>query len=301
MHSLPKSSTAAQSRLMTYAVIVSLFVHAIPIFGLRFTPPDPRTLFNRAQLDVVLVNARSKTAPTKADVLAQEDLDGGGNTDAPNHRISTPLPAETTTQIVSDQLVQQSRRQQELEARQQKLMSALKSGPTLPPDEAKPKPSTQEVGVSAEDLQQQAREIARMEGEISRDLHAYQTRPRKAFVAGRARSDAAARYLDDWRSKIERIGNMNFPRDAQGNRLYGTLQVTVEIRSDGSLEKVEIDRSSGKPELDEAARAIVKRAAAFAPLPTGILDASGRPADILSITRAWTFSPGVNALNSPSR
>lgn len=84
---------------------------------------------------------------------------------------------------------------------------------------------------------------------------------------------------------------MNFPLDAQGKKLYGTLQITVEIRADGMLEKVEIDRSSAKPALDEAALTIVRRAAPFAPLPSGILDATGRPAEILSITRYWTFSP----------
>ena len=44
-----------------------------------------------SQLEVVLVNARSKAAPQKADALAQHNLDGGGNTDE-KRQAQTPLP-----------------------------------------------------------------------------------------------------------------------------------------------------------------------------------------------------------------
>lgn len=285
------------NRFFIVAVTVSLAVHVLAIFGVSFTPPDPRTLFNRAQLDVVLVNARSKTPPPKADVLAQADLDGGGNTDAPNRRISTPLPAEEIANV-SEQLIKQNQRQENLEAHQARLMTDLQQAPKLRPDEVRPKPSESANGDNTEQLRQQASEIARLEGEISRDFQAYQTRPRRAFVAGRAKSVSEARYVDEWRIRIERVGNSNFPSGGNGQRLYGMLQLTVEIHANGTLMNVTIDRSSGNKELDEAAKRIVKLAAPFAPLPVGILDGTGKPADILSITRAWTFSRGENNLNS---
>ena len=64
------------------------------------------------------------------------------------------------------------------------------------------------------------------------------------------------------------------------------MHVTVEIRADGSLENVEISRSSGKKVLDEAALRIVRLAAPFAPFPPDI----ARDTDILSITRTWSFT-----------
>jgi protein TonB len=60
----------------------------------------------------------------------------------------------------------------------------------------------------------------------------------------------------------------------------------VNIRSDGSIENVEINRSSGQRILDAAAQRIVKLAAPYAPFPPDIR----KETDILSITRTWTFT-----------
>ena len=60
---------------------------------------------------------------------------------------------------------------------------------------------------------------------------------------------------------------------------------TASIRADGSLEKVQIDRSSGNRVLDEATVRIVTLAAPFSALPPDI----AREVDILHITRTWTY------------
>jgi len=62
--------------------------------------------------------------------------------------------------------------------------------------------------------------------------------------------------------------------------------VTVSIKSDGSLERVEINRPSGQRILDAAAVRIVQLAAPFAPFPADI----AKDTDILSITRTWIFT-----------
>ena len=57
---------------------------ALPIllFGITFRPPDLSKLGNFAPaLEIVLVNAKSKSRPQQADILAQHNLDGGGTTD----------------------------------------------------------------------------------------------------------------------------------------------------------------------------------------------------------------------------
>ena len=62
------------------------------VLTIHFSPFDLRTLTDRGPpLEVALVNAKTRRKPTKADVLAQANLDGGGNTDA-NRRAKTPLP-----------------------------------------------------------------------------------------------------------------------------------------------------------------------------------------------------------------
>ena len=60
----------------------------------------------------------------------------------------------------------------------------------------------------------------------------------------------------------------------------------MSIKSDGEVEKVEINRSSGHKVLDEAALRIVKLAAPFAPFPEDIR----RDTDILVISRTWIFT-----------
>lgn len=284
-----------RNQLFTLAVGLSLLVHVVSIGLVHFSPPDPRTLFNRAPLEIVLVNARSKTAPTKADVLAQANLDGGGNTDEANRRIKTPLPAQQV-ENPSPELTQAAKRQEEQEARLRKLLDQVQNAPKLSAEAARNNPTPSNTPLDLNALRQQASEIDRKEGEIARELAAYQTRPRKAFVGARAKGVVEARYVDDWRIKVERIGTLNYPTDGRGQRLSGKLLITVEIKSDGSLGAVTIDRSSGNRDLDEAAKRILRMAAPFPVLPQGILDDTGKPADILSITRAWTFSRSDNAL-----
>ncbi|HEU4707939.1 MAG TPA: energy transducer TonB, partial [Methylophilaceae bacterium] len=69
-------------------------------------------------------------------------------------------------------------------------------------------------------------------------------------------------------------------------RIYGRLRLTVSIKADGSIEKIEIDKSSGFKVLDNAARRIVELAAPYAPFPDDIR----KDTDIIEITRTWTFT-----------
>ena len=95
-----------------------------------------------------------------------------------------------------------------------------------------------------------------------------------------------ARYVEDWRQKIERIGNLNYPSEAKARRSYGRLQLTVAIKADGEVEGIEINRSSGHKVLDQAAIRIVRLAAPFERFPESIKTDT----DILHITRTWTFT-----------
>jgi protein TonB len=95
-----------------------------------------------------------------------------------------------------------------------------------------------------------------------------------------------ARYVEDWRAKVERVGNLNYPEAARQQKLYGSLQLTVSIKSDGSVEKVEINRSSGSKILDAAAIRIVELAAPYA----AFSDEMRSKVDILGITRTWIFT-----------
>jgi protein TonB len=94
-----------------------------------------------------------------------------------------------------------------------------------------------------------------------------------------------ARYVEDWRSRVEKIGNEHYPDEARG-KVYGTLRMTVAVRKDGSLVEATLEQSSGSPVLDRAARRIVNMAAPYPPFPPEI----ARDTDVLEITRTWIFT-----------
>jgi protein TonB len=69
-------------------------LHAV-LLAIRFHPFDLSKVQDRTSaLEVALVNAKSKSKPTKADILAQANLDGGGNTDADRKAKAAACAAE---------------------------------------------------------------------------------------------------------------------------------------------------------------------------------------------------------------
>ena len=166
-----------------------------------------------------------------------------------------------------------------------KSKTAVETAPDTAKGEQQPKAESA-VGVQASELLQQSMEIARQEAIIDRDLKAYQERPRARYVAARTREVPFARYVEDWRQKVERHGELNYPAAARGLKLQAHLLVTVAIRKDGSLAGVSIERSSGHKVLDDGARHIVEAAAPFSSFPPYM----ARDTDVLYITRWWTFT-----------
>jgi protein TonB len=266
---------------MQVAMIASIAVHALAIVGVGFSLAGPRWDEPHNIMDVVLVNAKSAAKPEKADALAQANLEGGGNTDQ-KLRARSPFPSVADKEPSQELRAVESRRKQ-LEAEAKELMTRMKSKAVVaaiePVAEGK-------AAAEARDLVEKSLEIARLEAQIRRDFQAYQERPKRKFVGARASEYRFAQYVDNWRIKIERIGNLNYPEEAKARRIYGSLQLTVAIKADGEVESVEINRSSGYKLLDQAAIRIVRLSAPFDRFPDNIKTDT----DILHITRTWTFT-----------
>jgi periplasmic protein TonB len=259
----------------------SLVLHTFVLFGIGSVLPDPRQLAKSLQpLEVVLVNSKSRSRPDRADAMAQANLNGGGNT-AANRHAQTPLPTlSDDTQFTPEQ---SARRVQHLEQEANRLLTRIKSTRSVTQERAE---QQQDKGSNGENMVQRSLEIARLEAQINKDMNTYEKMPRRKFIGARTQEYRFAQYVEDWRIKVERIGNLNYPEAARQQKIFGNLQLTVSIRSDGSVESVEINRSSGHRILDAAAQRIVRLAAPFPPFPPNIR----RDTDILSITRTWTFT-----------
>jgi protein TonB len=271
---------------MQFAILASILVHAA-VLSLRFAFPDASRLRTPPQtLDVILVNSKSATRPAEAQALAQANLDGGGNTDE-NRRAKTPLPA--MREVAHGDDVKRARQKvKELEAKQRQLLTQAQAPAAVASETAKPEPAPDTAKPpTGADLVNSALALARLEAQIARQVEEYNKRPRKTFVGARAVESRFAQYVEDWRLKIERIGNLNYPDNARG-RIYGSLRLTISIKPDGSVEDVQIDRPAEYKILNDAALKIIRLSAPFAPFPPDIR----KDTDLLVITRTWTFAPG---------
>ena len=275
----------AQPNYLIYFFVISLLLHALLLLVHFSDPLRKAKESGPTALQVVLVNSKSAQRPVKPDALAQANLDGGGNTDA-KAVATTPFPLQSDAEP-QPELKTRMQQVRELEQQQARLLTQIKSKPNLnlpaPPTQAQPEPGQ---APNATDLLARSLEIARLEAQIDRNHNAYQSRPKRKNIGARTEEYRFAQYVEGWRLKVERVGNLNYPEEARQKKLYGSLRVTVNILADGSLESAEIDRSSGSRILDEAALRIIKMAAPYSPLPENIR----KDTDILGITRTLSFT-----------
>jgi protein TonB len=276
-----------QSRVLVVSVAASILLHAI-LLTIHFRFPDALRWRSASQpLEVVLVNSKTRDKPERAKALAQANLDGGGNSDD-RQRATSPLPTTNPKEPGRD-LAETRRRQRELEAEQQRLLAqAREARSSVPKDSQGQKPSDEPTpAVAGRDMADRSLAMLTLQAQIARQMQAYQERPRKRFIGANTREYRFAQYEEDWRAKIERVGTINYPAEARG-KLYGTLRLTVTIRPDGSVEAIDLDRTSGLKVLDQAAFRIVQMAAPFAVFP----DSIRKDTDLLVITRTWFFAQG---------
>jgi protein TonB len=286
------ADTAHGDQLLTVAIAGSILLHAF-VLALKFSPFELSALDrNGPLLEVALVNAKSKSKPTKAEILAQANLDGGGNTEA-NRRAKTPLPV-LPRDTANRELAVATQKVEQLEKQAKELVTQIRAANAVAPPVANPTdvPDPTDLPSSTE-LMQRTLEALRLEAQIAKEMDVYEKRPKRRFVGARAAEYRFARYVEDWRLKVERVGNLNYPEAARVRKLYGSLLLTVGIRADGSVESVAVDRTSGQKILDLAATRIVEMAAPYAPFPSDIK----RDTDILYITRTWTFAPGDSLIS----
>lgn len=283
----PLAMALGISNRLALMLIFSLGLHSFLLIGIHFKAPEWDKTKSSTHLEVVLVNAKSAKRPHKADALAQANLDGGGNTDQ-KRRAASPLPTLEQEQSRSEHN-DKSGAIKQLEREAQALMTQLKSKAVVEqPDDKTAKPEGRTANLSAAELRQRSLDAVRLEAQINQDWDRYQERPRRKFIGARTEEFRFSRYVEDWRLKVERVGNLNYPDEARRNKIYGSLALTVSIKANGEVEDIEISRSSGHKVLDEAAKRTVRLAAPYAAFPDDIR----RDHEILVITRTWMFTKG---------
>lgn len=266
---------------MRIALVLSVAIHAGAL-ALHFSN-KPLAPAASTTLEVVLVNTRSESAPIAPKVLAQQQLDGGGN--EREGESSSPLPntgAANPDQIILEAL---RKRQEQLEAEQARLYTQLVSEQQVRAEQKPMDMLAQSNELGTDNRNQESQLLNAQISVLKERIDLYNAQPRQRFIGPSAKESADALYIESWRRKIEQLGTEHYPEQARG-KVYGSLQLTVYIRQDGTLDKIEIDQPSTHAVLNLAARRIVQLAAPFPPLPPEL----AKDTDILVITRTWHFT-----------
>ncbi len=200
-----------QKHRLTFAVLFSLVLHAFVLFGIRFVPADAKKLPALSQtMEVTLVNSRG-SRPNNATASAQYNLDGGGTTEDERHA-KTPFPVIGDARHFTPE--QAAQRLRQLEKESKRLLTRLKSERSVAQNKAQKQPQ-ESSGADGHDLVQRSLEIARLEAQISKSLDMYEKMPKRKFIGARTQEYRYAQYVEDWRTKVERIGNLNYPEIAR--------------------------------------------------------------------------------------
>ncbi len=263
-------------------MICSLLAHSI-LLGIDFRSPASVMDNQEPELKVIIVNHKSSIAPVEVKTLSQLTLNGGGNTEK-NIQSETNLPE--FDRATHDSIEFSRQRIASLEKRAKKLMATVE-GMVASAQLNKTLPEL-ETGAESENSSSAGKQlkIAELKTKITKDWVEYQKMPKRDFIGAQTKGVVYAEYVDKWREKIEEVGTRNFPKVTGADSLYGSLVVTVSIRSDGTLEAVELVGTSGIAVLDQAVTKIVKLSSPFPPFSSEMSEAI----DILSITRNWSFT-----------
>lgn len=275
-----------------FTLFLSVVINAVVILGVSFTMDefDPNKMM-APTLEVTLVPTESDIEPEDADFFAQSNQDAGGNQDE-KAKLTTTSPAMFSTSDTSASPLFVPELQQILKPLQvnKEILTADKADMKIFSQEQDPKETPKTKSITTPEMLARSQEIAKLSAELDEKIQAFAKKPRQKFIHSRTKQYKYARYISDWKKKIERVGLLNFPGEAKRKKLFGDLLLDVAIYANGTVADISVRRSSGYKILDDAAINIVRVAAPFPAFPANIREDT----EILHITRTWKFLPGGN-------
>ena len=271
-----------------FTLFVATLLHLALILGVSFTLAKPGQISKT--LEITLSTFKSEEKPKEADFLAQDNQQGSGTLEhkaAPKTTEQAPFQDSKVNKVTPAAAPQPTQRKEAVATKT--ALTTSKPQPQKAPTKQKeeePQPDAQQAPIF--DTTQLSAEIASLEAQLAQEQQLYAKRPKiHRLNAASTMRDKGAWYKDEWRKKVERVGNLNYPEEARRQRIYGSLRMLVSINRDGTLYEVQVLESSGQQVLDQAALRIVRLAAPFAPFTCDLADI-----DRLEIIRTWRFERG---------
>ena len=281
------SATAVSSGdRLSFTIFVAVVLHAILIFGIAFTVPRielPNVM------EVTLAQHRSTTADKDADFLAQANQKGSGSLDKAALITSPHQSRFHDSQIQEIQPEESRQAMAASEAKNRQVVTTTAKSRRSHDNRNSSELRQEETEVRDAQLAMawQSSEISSLEARLSARKQAYAKRPKVRTVATiSTKYDRDAAYVDAFRSRVEEIGNKNYPDEAKRRNLQGNVRLLVAILPSGRVKDITVLKSSGHSLLDQAARQSVRLAEPFMPFPASIR----KDTDILQVIRTWKFS-----------
>ncbi|HLT63576.1 MAG TPA: energy transducer TonB [Pseudohongiella sp.] len=269
-----------------FTFFLSACLHVIIIAGVGFSFITESA--STPAIEITLAYYQSDVAPDDADFVAQANQIGSGVSD------EAAAPATPFESVIHDDVIQEVQpiptpAPAAMQLQDVRVLTSTESDEELRQQmdslEAEDTAALSEYS-SPEDI---ALAIASLQAQLDLQQQAYAKRPRRYTISSastKQRHDAL--YLDNWRKRIELIGNEHYPEEARQQEIFGSLRMMVTLRPDGSVAEIRILQGSGHLILDQAAVDIVRMASPFDPFPEEMRS----DVDLLEIIRTWRFRPG---------
>ena len=262
------------------SLVVVIFFHAFAILAVKFSVNNDEN--KNEPIIINMINNPEIDRPKQAEYLAQQNEMGSAS------QLSKPVAPKKEANYKKSTKVSSAKKNSNAykSPSSKKKIAPQKSVSKVKSVEHKPEiiePSKEVSHLSAESLQQQ---ISQLGAEIRESQVPAEQTKIKFVDSVSTHKYIAAQYIKDWENKVERTGNLNFPSVAAKKNFSGSLILDVGIKSDGSIYSIRVNKSSGIPGLDEAAKNIVRISAPFPPLPIEL----AKELDVFVITRVWTFT-----------
>ena len=274
----------APDRLPAMLFLAAL-IHGILIIGVTFNAYVLDDLANAISLEVTIVADpdQSIDRPDDAEYLAQASQEGGGNT-TESVRPAAPLesvsPIDNPGEEKGERLVDTTRHERSAD---QQLSTVAEQERVVPDD---PRQEPQPDDATAVALEAGSETTLPLPQDARATLLIHDDDPRQLVISADTRESVVAAYLDNWKRRIEAVGDEYFPELGELEGLTGSPTLEVSIQASGQLSEVIVRKSSGSPVLDQAALDILRRASPFDPFPPEI----SAEYDRLRFAYKWLFA-----------
>jgi protein TonB len=270
-----------------FGLFVSICAHVMLILGVGFTViNESQTL---TSMDITLAQYRSQEAPDDADFLAQANQLGSGTEDEALAPVSPEQARFAAEEIREVSELEEARSAAPASNVEDQILATDASEEAALTRNEEVQPASEIGEINDLEPSELTDAVASLRAQLDLRRQEYAKRPRRYTVTSAStRETRDAVYLDNWRKRIESIGNLNYPQEASRQGIYGTLRMLVALNPDGSVNDIRILRSSGEQVLDDAAIRIVQLSAPFDPFPA----AMRAEVDVLEIIRTWQFQRG---------